>query len=130
MIELAFEDPLVATDPWRILVTAILSNRSRVERVKEVLPELLSRWSVPERLAGADEIEVSMVLHRLSLHRTRAKHLIAMSRGWIEKRPLDQLEGIGQYGIDALDIFIEGRTDVLPASTDLRRWLEGRKSCV
>lgn len=127
------EHPEAKKDPWRVLVASILAfQHTDTERANEVLVRVLERWPTDSRLAGASEPELVAYLTPLGMQRKRADYLIHASLGYLMEwhlRPgasLIDLRGVGNYGVDSWNLFVEGRTDVHPRDRKLRNWLDWR----
>src|SRR5699024_1077081 len=74
-------------------------------RVNEVTPELFTRWPDAKALAGADEAALTEVVRPLGMGATRARRLIGLGRGLLERHDgevpddqaaLEQLPGVGR----------------------------------
>jgi A/G-specific adenine glycosylase len=95
------------TDPFRILVTEVLLQRSRGITVAKVYKELFRRWPDAERLARAREISIGSVIRPLGLTR-RAATLNALANAVVAvggvPNTLDgllALPGVGRYAAGA-----------------------------
>ena len=90
MSRLAAEYPaadcaLVHANPYELLVATLLSAQSNDEQVNKVTPALFKQYPTPERLAAAAPAEVEPYLQRLGLFRNKAKSIVAMAGGLVER---------------------------------------------
>lgn len=92
-------------DALELLVATVLSAQTTDVRVNQVTPELFSRWPDAASLAGADEDEVTAVVRPLGMGATRARRIIGLAQGLLERHggevPDDQahleaLPGVGR----------------------------------
>lgn len=88
-----------------LLVATVLSAQTTDVRVNEVTPELFTRWPDAKALAGADEAALTEVVRPLGMGVTRARRLIGLGRGLLERHDgevpddqaaLEQLPGVGR----------------------------------
>ncbi|WP_299299313.1 endonuclease III [uncultured Brachybacterium sp.] len=88
-----------------LLVATVLSAQTTDVRVNEVTPELFTRWPDAKALAGADEAALTEVVRPLGMGATRARRLIGLGRGLLERHDgevpdgqaaLEQLPGVGR----------------------------------
>jgi A/G-specific adenine glycosylase len=109
-------------DPYAILVSEVMLQQTRVERVVPRYLAWLERWPTVEALAAAPPAAVIREWQGLgynrravSLHRA-AQHVAA--QGWPED--LTELPGVGRYTADAAARFAFDAA-VLPVDTNVRR---------
>ncbi len=67
-------------NPFRLLVSVLLSAQTTDAQVNKVTPELFERWPDPERLASASYEDVCEVIHSLGFYKSKAKHAIAAAQ--------------------------------------------------
>ena len=107
-----------STDPYAVLVSEVLLQRTRGENVVPVYQELLRRWPDPQRLSRARIATIEQVIRPIGLAK-RASTLKALGGamvdlGGVPRSPteLQKLPGIGPYGAHAVPVFAFG--DDLP----------------
>jgi endonuclease-3 len=92
-------------DAFGLLVATVLSAQTTDVRVNQVTPELFSRWPDPAALAGAEESAVTDVLRPLGMGATRARRIIGLAQGLLERHggqvpddqaALEALPGVGR----------------------------------
>ena len=67
-------------NPFRLVVSVLLSAQTTDAQVNKVTPELFRRWPTAEALAGASYEDVCEVIHSLGFYKSKAKHAIAAAQ--------------------------------------------------
>lgn len=92
-------------DAFELLVATVLSAQTTDQRVNSVTPQLFASWPDARALAGAAEQDVTALLHPLGMGATRARRIIGLAQGLLERHggevPDDQahleaLPGVGR----------------------------------
>lgn len=92
-------------DAFELLVATVLSAQTTDVRVNQVTPELFTRWPGPDGLAAAEEPDVTAVLRPLGMGATRARRVIGLAQGLLERHggevpddqvALEALPGVGR----------------------------------
>jgi endonuclease III len=73
------------TNPFELLVATILSAQTTDENVNKVTPAVFARYPTPEDLAQADPTELEEVIHSTGFFRSKARSLIGMATGLVER---------------------------------------------
>lgn len=63
-------------NPFRLVVSVLLSAQTTDAQVNKVTPELFRRWPTPEAMAGATPTEIAEVIKSLGFYKTKAKHCV------------------------------------------------------
>lgn len=63
-------------NPFRLVISVLLSAQTTDAQVNKVTPELFRRWPTPEAMAGATPTEISEVIKSLGFFKTKAKHCV------------------------------------------------------
>lgn len=63
-------------NPFRLVISVLLSAQTTDAQVNKVTPELFRRWPTPETMAGATPTEIAEVIKSLGFYKTRAKHCV------------------------------------------------------
>ncbi len=63
-------------NPFRLVISVLLSAQTTDAQVNKVTPELFRRWPTPETMAGATPTEVAEVIKSLGFYKTKAKHCV------------------------------------------------------
>jgi endonuclease-3 len=99
------ETELEYKNPFELIVAVILSAQCTDKRVNQITPELIKRFSTPEKMAAAEPAEVLDYIKSCSYPNNKAKHLVGMAQKLIElfdgKVPedvddLQKLPGVGR----------------------------------
>lgn len=91
-------------DPFRVLVSTLLSLRNRDEATGPATLRVMSRWPTPEALASADEGELGKAVLPSSLWRTKVRALrevsaeLVRSHGSVVPRTVEELVEIKWVG--------------------------------
>ncbi len=64
------------TNPYRLVISVLLSAQTTDAQVNKVTPELFRRWPTPYELAAASPIEVAEVIHSLGFYKSKAAHAV------------------------------------------------------
>ena len=63
-------------NPFRLVISVLLSAQTTDAQVNKVTPELFRRWPTPEAMAGATPTEVAEVIRSLGFYKTKAVHCV------------------------------------------------------
>ncbi len=72
-------------DPWRVLVGAVLSTRTRDQVTAEVVERFIARVPDVRQLAQLSAGEVAELIYPVGFYRTKAKLLVALAKVITEK---------------------------------------------
>lgn len=117
-------EELVADDPWRLLLSTILLNRTSRAQVDRAFFEFLQRWPSPQEAVRACTEEIVEVIHSLGFHK-RAEGIQRFSRDYMvlvkSKDPFHltmaevlSLHQCGKYSYEAYRLFIDRDAEVIP----------------
>jgi len=117
-------------DPFRILITTILSAQTTDRQVDEITPALFSRFPTPAALAGAPVEEVEGIIHPVGFFHVKARHIIATSRALVEDfggtvpqtmEGLLTLSGVGRKTANIVLSHAFGVSEGIAVDTHVRR---------
>jgi endonuclease III len=77
-------EELFSEDPWKLLLSAILLNRTSRLQVDVTLCRFLQQWPNAESTAAADWEEISKLIAPLGIRHRRAKGLIRFSKEYLD----------------------------------------------
>ena len=92
-------------NPFRLVISVLLSAQTTDAQVNKVTPELFRRWPTPYEMAGASVADVMDVIKSLGFYKTKAKHCVEAARmivadyggeGPSTMRELQKLPGVGR----------------------------------
>lgn len=110
--------------PWKMLVCCILLNQTNNKQVRPVLSDLFSYIPNPESASIADPLEISAIIKKTGFQNVKANRIIKLSNKWITGfKEVSDLPGIGQYGKDSWEIFINKNMKINPTDKKLSSYL-------
>jgi hypothetical protein len=126
-------------NPWKMLVSCILLNRTKRAQVDAVIDELFRLWPTPERMARALPDEVAFMIRSLGFQNRRSRCLVRMScdyaadlsakKPWeIELKDVEALHGIGTFALEAFRIFFLDEIDFEPTDVELAEYVAWRQT--
>lgn len=92
-------------DPWRILVSGIISHRTQDSTTFPATKRLFDRWPTIKGLAGADPEEVGKTIYPAGFYKTKGKRLVEIANFIIERfdgvvpekiEDLTSIKGVGR----------------------------------
>ena len=92
-------------NPFRLVISVLLSAQTTDAQVNKVTPELFRRWPTPYEMAGARVADVMDVIKSLGFYKTKAKHCVEAARMIVADydgevpstmRELQKLPGVGR----------------------------------
>lgn len=124
MRELLIQEEYVS-DPWKMMVCCILLNQTNNRQVRPVLSTLFELVPDPLSALGCSEQSLAAVIKTTGFQNIKAKRIKLLSQKWIEgfSDPKD-LPGIGQYGKDSWEIFINRNLFIDVEDKKLKAYLE------
>ncbi len=92
-------------NPFRLVISVLLSAQTTDAQVNKVTPELFRRWPTPYEMAGASVADVMDVIKSLGFYKAKAKHCVEAARMIVADyggevpstmRELQKLPGVGR----------------------------------
>lgn len=92
-------------NPFRLVISVLLSAQTTDAQVNKVTPELFRRWPTPYEMADASVADVMDVIKSLGFYKTKAKHCVEAARMIVADfdgevpstmRELQKLPGVGR----------------------------------
>lgn len=112
--------------PWKMTVSCILLNQTTNQQVRSILPHLFSKIKSPEYCSNMDPSEIYPIIRSTGFGNVKSKRIVAMSQKWVTGFDnVEELPGVGKYGRESWDIFVNGKTNFVPSDKKLRMYLEG-----
>ena len=68
------------TNPFRLVISVLLSAQTTDAQVNRVTPELFRRFPTPEAMAAASPEEVAKIIRSLGFYKTKARHCVAAAQ--------------------------------------------------
>jgi hypothetical protein len=113
------------------MLTCILLNQTHGRQVRPMLDrlwELLPNPAAVMHLSSEDGDRLRDLLRPLGFMNRRAVAIYRMTSDYLRGVPYHECYGMGKYGRDAIEIFVNGSTDVQPTDRWLQPYLEWRKA--
>lgn len=73
-------DPPKNHDPFRVLITTILSHRTRDENTDQAAASLFNTYKTPEEIANAPDEKIEKLIKKAGFYRVKAKRIKEVSR--------------------------------------------------
>jgi methyl-CpG-binding domain protein 4 len=116
-------------DPWKMLICCILLNQTNNKQVRPILSSVFELIPTPMSTIGCDIERLAAVIKTTGFQNVKASRIIKLSQKWVDGfEHVSQLPGIGKYGADSWEIFINKNLSVLPSDTKLRSYLRDIKN--
>jgi len=138
-------EELFHDDPWRLLLSTILLNRTTRAQVDVVLHKFLLKWPTATAVINASWEEIRDIIRSLGICHRRAKALIRFSKDYLEcieqKKKIENLpkgtaefqlsreeilsfHNCGVYAYDAYQIFIRKLVGIVSTDHALQDYVE------
>ena len=110
------------SSPFAVLISTVLSQRTRDEITEKVSERLLSEYGTPEQLANADQRNIKELIKPIGFYNMKAEKIVKLSKTLIEKykgkvpdefEELLKLPGVGPKTANCVLVYGLGR-DALP----------------
>ena len=112
-------------DPWKMLVCCILLNQTNNKQVRPILSSVFDLIPNPMSASGVDVKVLAEVIKTTGFQNVKASRIKKLSQKWTEGfSSVSDLSGIGKYGNDSWEIFINKKIDITPTDKKLAKYLE------
>jgi methyl-CpG-binding domain protein 4 len=112
-------------DPWKMLVCCILLNQTNNKQVRPILSSVFDLIPTPISTIGCDPEVLAAIIKTTGFQNVKASRIIRMSEAWIAGfSDITQLPGIGKYGKESWDIFVDGNISIEPTDKKLKAYLD------
>ena len=72
------------TNPFRLVISVLLSAQTTDAQVNRVTPELFRRFPTPEAMAAASPEEVAKIIRSLGFYKTKARHCVEAAQAIVD----------------------------------------------
>ena len=116
-------------DPFRVLISTVLSQRTRDENTEKASEDLFSRYGTPKQIAEAPVKELERLIKPSGFYRVKAARIKKISRQIVEefggkvpreREKLLKLEGVGPKTAACVQVY-GFNDDALPVDTHVHR---------
>ena len=126
----AGDDPVVSSsDPFRVLISTVLSQRTRDENTAVATERLFSSYGTPRAMLSAPLSEIEELIRPSGFYKVKAQRLRNISRQLLDdfggkvprtRDELMRLEGVGPKTAGCVQVYAFG-DDALPVDTHVHR---------
>lgn len=122
--ELSYSD-----EPFKVLITTILSQRTRDENTSKAVKKLFSKFNTAEKIANANEKEIQSLIKESGFYRVKASRIKKISKILLEKfhgkvpsnmDDLLSLPGVGRKTANCVLVFGFGK-EAIPVDIHVHR---------
>lgn len=123
-----FDEKLIQEDyldnPWAMLVCCILLNQTNNKQVRPVLNSVFTYIPDARRASDCDPQILAGLIKSTGFQNVKSTRIIKLSKKWIDGfETVDELPGIGKYGRESWDIFVDRNFDINPTDKKLSLFL-------
>ena len=113
---------LQQTDPFRLLISVILSAQTTDRQVNTVTQELFRQYPGPAELASADPMQVERIIRSTGFYRAKTTHIIATAQQLVQRfsgqvplsmEELTTLSGVGRKTANCIIGQIAGKPAII-----------------
>ena len=116
-------------NPWKMLVCCILLNQTNNKQVRPILSSVFDLIPTPISTIGCDPEVLAATIKTTGFQNVKTSRIIRMSEAWIAGfSDITQLPGIGKYGKESWDIFVNDNTSIEPTDKKLKTYLDWVRS--
>jgi hypothetical protein len=146
-----FLEELFRDNPWRLLLSTIMLNRTTRIQVDVVLYEFLQKWPDATSASNGNEMDIATVIRPMGMVHRRARGIIRFSKEWLEllsrkrgneasrnsiamgsgreaflltREEVTSLYYCGDYAYDAYRIFTQGKLDAVTTDHALQTYVD------
>jgi endonuclease-3 len=116
-------------DPFKVLISTILSARTKDSNTKEATEQLFSKFNTPELIANADIGEIERLIYKAGFYKVKAARIKQVSKILIEKyggivpniyEDLIKLPGVGAKTANCVLVYAF-KIPAIPVDTHVHR---------
>ena len=112
-------------DPWKMMVCCILLNQTNNKQVRPILSSVFELIPNPISAIRCDVEVLAAVIKTTGFQNLKASRIQRMSQKWQDGfSDIMDLPGIGKYGRDSWEIFINKNLDTRPTDKKLMLYLD------
>jgi endonuclease III len=100
-------------NPWKMMVCCILLNQTNNKQVRPILSSVFELIPNPLSAIGCDPERLAAVIKTTGFQNVKASRIIKLSQKWVGGfNDAIDLPGIGRYGRDSWEIFVNGNANI------------------
>ncbi len=117
-------------NPFKILITTILSARARDEVTEPVSKVLLKKYPTAKKLASAKQSDVEKIIKRIGFYRNKSKNIIETSKILVKEynskvpedmKELLKLAGVGNKVAACVMVYAFNKATAIPIDTHVNK---------
>ena len=98
---------------WKMMVCCILLNQTNNKQVRPILSSVFELIPNPLSAIGCDPEMLAAVIKTTGFQNVKASRIIKLSQKWVDGfDDAIELPGIGKYGRDSWEIFVNGNANI------------------
>ena len=109
---------------WKMMVCCILLNQTNNKQVRPVLSSVFELIPDPLSAIGCDPERLAAVIKTTGFQNVKASRIKQLSQKWQEGfSDVTELPGIGKYGKESWEIFVNGNLKIIPTDKKLSAYI-------
>jgi endonuclease III len=114
---------------WKMMVCCILLNQTNNKQVRPVLSSVFELIPDPLSAIGCDPERLAAVIKTTGFQNVKASRIKQLSQKWQEGfSDVTELPGIGKYGKESWEIFVNDNLKIIPTDKKLSAYIEAINS--
>jgi endonuclease III len=111
-------------NPWKMMVCCILLNQTNNKQVRPILSSVFELIPDPISTIGCEPERLAAVIKTTGFQNVKASRIIKLSQKWVDGfSDAIELPGIGKYGRDSWEIFVNDNLDIDVTDKKLEAYL-------
>ena len=116
-------------NPWKMMVCCILLNQTNNKQVRPILSSVFELIPDPISTIGCEPERLAAVIKTTGFQNVKASRIIKLSQKWVNGfNDAIDLPGIGKYGKESWEIFVNGNLKIIPTDKKLSAYIEAINS--
>ena len=116
-------------NPWRMMVCCILLNQTNNKQVRPILSSVFELIPDPISTIGCDPEKLAAVIKTTGFQNIKASRIKKLSQKWQDGfNDVTELPGIGKYGKESWEIFVNKNLSITPTDKKLSAYIEAVNS--
>ena len=111
-------------DPWKLMVCCILLNQTTNQQVRSLIEKFFINYPDYNKIKEENLSHISALIKSTGFQNVKARRIIKMSQQFQTgfESPTE-LCGIGKYGLEVWEIFVNKNTEIKPTDKKLQIYL-------
>jgi len=112
-------------DRWKMMVCCILLNQTNNKQVRPILSSVFELIPDPLSAIGCDPEVLAAVIKTTGFQNIKASRIKKLSQKWQDGfNDVTELPGIGKYGKESWEIFVNKNLSITPTDKKLSAYIE------